>query len=127
MSFFRTTIGVACCPVWKGLSLLYDFIYVSCLLDGCSFSWILRSANMAIDYLANLNKTRIGPLGWVVNPPPSSVDILSSVVVYARERLVIFALFSFLLCVGFALLLNELCIKPKKCKSKNKTDKNVKY
>ena len=30
MSFFRTTIGVACCPVWKGLSILDDFIYVSC-------------------------------------------------------------------------------------------------
>ena len=38
MSFFRTTIGVVCCPVWKGLSLLDDFIYVSCFLDGCRFS-----------------------------------------------------------------------------------------
>ena len=38
MSFFRTSIGVVYLPVWKGLSHLYDFIYVSYFLDSCSFS-----------------------------------------------------------------------------------------
>ena len=63
MSFFRTTIGVAYCSVLKGLSLLDDLIYLSCFLDGCNFSWILRSANLAVDYLVNLSKTRMSPLG----------------------------------------------------------------
>ena len=63
MSFFRTTIGVVCLLIWKGLSLLEDFIYVSYFLDGCSFSLIPRSANLAGDYLVNLFKTRIGPFG----------------------------------------------------------------
>ena len=60
-------------------------------------SWIPRSANLTVDYLVNLSKTRMSPLGWVVKPPLSSVDILSNVVVYAREGLAIFTLFAFVL------------------------------
>ncbi|KAF7812836.1 reverse transcriptase [Senna tora] len=63
---------------WKGDSVVEDFRVVAQELQSVSFSWVRRSGNLAVNWLARSASKGMCPIGWVSMPPSPLASILES-------------------------------------------------
>lgn len=57
------------CTDWRCAPIVDDIKFLASSSFGFSLCWISRDANLAADWLAKHVDTRMGPSGWVSNPP----------------------------------------------------------
>ncbi|KAM1026355.1 hypothetical protein ACFX2C_039377 [Malus domestica] len=62
---------------WEAFPTLAKFLRLGNSFQGCRWSWVPRSANLAADRLASRSNTEMCNVTWVNRPPSSLVFVLN--------------------------------------------------